>query len=142
MKFKCNFGANIFARLFELVIEKDIMKLDGGKYYNAHYACCTFNTLRQNSRKGLNWIQLAPCSKNNLSKDWSSYWFYVKVDMSTVPGYTGPAYPFYSPMALVTVVCTASYNKRVVTTHQDNTVLSPKSDPLWSLSNSKVSSSR
>jgi hypothetical protein len=31
--------------------------------------------------------------------------------MSKVPGDTGPAYPFYSPMALVTV-CTASYNKR------------------------------
>jgi hypothetical protein len=61
--FQCNFGANIFARLFELVIEKDILKLDEGKYYDVHYACCTFNIRRQNSRKGLNHIQLAPCRR-------------------------------------------------------------------------------
>jgi CDP-diglyceride synthetase len=47
--FRCTFGADIFASLFELVIEKDILKLDDGKYYDAHYACCTFNTRRQNS---------------------------------------------------------------------------------------------
>jgi hypothetical protein len=46
--FGCSFGADIFARLFELVIEKDILKLDDGKYYDAHYLCCTFNTRRQN----------------------------------------------------------------------------------------------
>jgi hypothetical protein len=63
--FKCTFGADIFARLFELVIEKDILKLDDGQYYEAHYACCTFNTHRQNSRKGLTRIQLAPCCKTN-----------------------------------------------------------------------------
>jgi hypothetical protein len=94
------------------VIEKDILKLDD--YYDAHYACCTFNTRRQNSRKGLNRIQLGPCHKTNFSKDWSSYWLYVKVDMTKVSGYTGPAYPFYSPMALVTAMCTASYNKHTV----------------------------
>jgi hypothetical protein len=27
-------------------------------------------------------IQLAHCCKTNFPKDWSSYWFYVKVDMS------------------------------------------------------------
>jgi hypothetical protein len=32
--FKCTFGADIFADLFELVIEKDILKLDDGKYYS------------------------------------------------------------------------------------------------------------
>jgi hypothetical protein len=42
--FKCTFGADIFAHLFELVIEKDILKLDDGRYYEAHYVCCTFNT--------------------------------------------------------------------------------------------------
>jgi hypothetical protein len=47
--FRCTFGADIFARLFELVIEKDILKLDDGQYYEVHYACCTFNTRRQNS---------------------------------------------------------------------------------------------
>jgi hypothetical protein len=35
------------------VIEKDILMLDDGKYYDAHYVCCTFNTWWQNSRKGL-----------------------------------------------------------------------------------------
>jgi hypothetical protein len=51
--FRCTFGADIFTRLFELVIEKDVLKLDDGQYYEAHYACCTFNTRLQNSRKGL-----------------------------------------------------------------------------------------
>jgi hypothetical protein len=109
--FGCSFGADIFARLFELVIEKDILKLDDRKFYDAHYLCCTFNTRRQNLRKGLNRIQLAPCSKTNFAKDWSSYRFYLKVDMSKVPGYTGPAYPFCLPMLPVTAVCTASYDK-------------------------------
>jgi hypothetical protein len=31
--FRCNFGANVFARLFELVIESDIIKLDDGQHY-------------------------------------------------------------------------------------------------------------
>jgi hypothetical protein len=95
--FKCTFGADMFAHLFELVIEKDILKLDDGQYYEAHYACCTFNTQRQNSRKGLTRLQLAPFSKTNFSEDRSSYWFYVKVDMSKISGYTGLSYPFYSP---------------------------------------------
>jgi hypothetical protein len=49
--FKCTFGADIFARLFELVIEKDILKLDDEKYYVVHYACCTFNTQRQFTKR-------------------------------------------------------------------------------------------
>jgi hypothetical protein len=108
--FNCTCGADIFARLFELVIEKDILKLDDGKYYEAHYTCCTINTRRQNSRNGLTRIQLAPCSKTNFSKDWSSYWFYMKVDISKISGYTGPTYPFYSPIEPVTATCTALYN--------------------------------
>jgi hypothetical protein len=108
--FKCTFSADIFVRLFELVIEKDILKLDDGQYYEAHYACCTFNTHKQNSRKGLTRIQLAPCCKTNFPKDWSSYWFYVKVNMSKILGYTGPAYPLYSPIEAVTATCTAPYN--------------------------------
>jgi hypothetical protein len=50
--FRCTFGTDIFAHLFELVIKKDILKLDDGQYYKAHYSCCTFNTRRQNSQKG------------------------------------------------------------------------------------------
>jgi hypothetical protein len=67
--FRCNFGTNVFAPLFELVIEKDIHKLDDGQYYEAHYARCTFNTRRQNSRNGLARIHLAPCCKTNFSED-------------------------------------------------------------------------
>jgi hypothetical protein len=50
---RCNFSTDVFARLFELVIEPDIMKLDNDQHYEAHYTCCTFNTRRQNTRKGL-----------------------------------------------------------------------------------------
>jgi hypothetical protein len=51
--FRRNFGADVFARLFELVIEPDIIKLDDDQHYEAHYTCCTFNTRRKNTRKGL-----------------------------------------------------------------------------------------
>jgi hypothetical protein len=100
--FWSNFSADVFARLFELVIEPDIIKLDDGRHYEAHYTCCAFNTRRQNTRKGLTRIQMAPCCKTNFSEDWSSYWFYVKVDMSKVPGYDGPAHPFSSPIEALT----------------------------------------
>jgi hypothetical protein len=55
--FRFTFSADIFTWLFELVIEKDVLKLDNGQYYEAHYTCCTFNTRRQNSRKGLTRIR-------------------------------------------------------------------------------------
>jgi hypothetical protein len=96
------------------VTEKDILKLDDGKFYEAHYVCCTFNTSRKNTHQGLTRIQLAPCSKNNLPEDWQSFWFYVKVDMSRVSDYTGPTYPFYSPMSPVTEVSTAAFNSRAL----------------------------
>jgi hypothetical protein len=51
--FSCNFGVDIFARLFELVIVPDVIKVDDGQFYEAHYTCCTFNTRRQNTRKGI-----------------------------------------------------------------------------------------
>jgi hypothetical protein len=111
--FRCNFGVDVFARLFELVIEPDIIKLDDGHHYEAHYTCCTFNTRWQNTRKGLTRIQIAPCYKTNFSEDWSSFWFYVKVDMSKISDYSGPAYPLCSPIEALTATCTASYNHRV-----------------------------
>jgi hypothetical protein len=110
--FGCNFSADVFTRLFELVIVPDIIKLDDGRYYEAHYACCTFNTRRQNTRRGLTRIQIVPCCKTNLAKDWSFYWFYVKVDMSTVPGYDGPAHPLSTLIEALTATSTASYNHR------------------------------
>jgi hypothetical protein len=112
--FRCNFSADAFARLFELVIEPDIIKLDDGQYYKAHYTCCTFNTCRKNTRKGLTQIQIAPCCKTNFYEDWSSFWFYVKVDMSKIPGYTGPAYPLCSPIEAVTATCNAPYNHQPI----------------------------
>jgi hypothetical protein len=98
--------------LFKLVIIPDIIKLNDGQYYEAHHTCCTFNTRRQNTRKGLTRIQIAPCRKTNLVKDWSSYWFYVKVDMYTIPRYDGPAHPFSMPIEALTAISTTSYNHR------------------------------
>jgi hypothetical protein len=110
--FGCNFNADVFAQFFELVIVLDIIKLNDSQYYEAHYTCCTFNTRRQNTRKGFTRIQIAPCCKTNFAKDWSSYWFYVKVDMSAIPGYDGPANPFSTPIEALTAISTASYNHR------------------------------
>jgi hypothetical protein len=112
--FRCNFSADVFARLFELVIEPRIIKLSDGQYHESHFSCCTFNTRRQNTRRRLTRIQIAPCCKTNFTKYWNSYWFYVKVDMSKIPGYEGPAFPLSSPIAELTATCTASYNHRAV----------------------------
>jgi aspartate/methionine/tyrosine aminotransferase len=108
--FKCTASVDVFTRLFELVIEKDILMLSDENYYEADYGCCIFNTRRKNSFQHITRIQLASCSKTNLSKDWRSYWFYLKVDMSKIPGYTGPAYPLYSPIDPMTTITTAIYN--------------------------------
>jgi hypothetical protein len=86
-----NLSVDAFARFFELAIVPDVIKVDDRQYYEAQHACCTFNTRHQNTRKGITRIQIAPCCKTNLTDDWNSYWFYVKIDMSEVPGYEGPA---------------------------------------------------
>jgi hypothetical protein len=67
--FGCNFGANAFARFFELVIVPDVIKVDDGQFYEAHYTCYTFNTRRQNMRKGITRIQTAPYYKTNFTED-------------------------------------------------------------------------
>jgi hypothetical protein len=108
--FGCNLSANAFARFFELVIMPDVIKVDDGQFYEAHYACCTFNTRRQNTRRGITRIQIMPCCKTNLTDDWSLYWFYVKVDMSKIPGYERPAHPLSSPVEALTAVSTAEFN--------------------------------
>jgi hypothetical protein len=108
--FGCNLSSDAFARFFELVIVPDVITVDDGQFYEAHYTCCTFNTRRQNTQKGITRIQIAPCCKTNFTEDWSSYWFYVKVDMSTIPGYEGPAHPLSSPIEALTVVNTAAFN--------------------------------
>jgi hypothetical protein len=50
--FGCNFGVDAFARFFELVIVLDVIKVDDSQFYEAHYTC-TFNTRRQNTRRGI-----------------------------------------------------------------------------------------
>jgi hypothetical protein len=112
--FGCNLGADAFVCFFELVIMPDIIKVDDSQFYEAHYTCCTFNTCRQNTRQGITRIQIAPCYKTNFAEGWSSYWFYVKVDMSTIPGYEGPAHPLSSPIEALTVVSTADFNHQAV----------------------------
>jgi hypothetical protein len=67
--FGCNFSADAFARFFELVIVPDVIKVDDEQFYEAHYACRTFNTRRQNTRRGITRIQIAPCCKTNLTDD-------------------------------------------------------------------------
>jgi hypothetical protein len=107
-------SVDAFTRFFELVIVPDIIKVDDGQFYEAQHACCTFNTRRQNTRKGITRIQIAPCCQTNLSDDWNSYWFYVKVDMSEVPGYEGPACPLSCSIAPLTAVNVADVNHRAV----------------------------
>jgi hypothetical protein len=108
--FGCNLSVDAFARFFELVIVPDVIKVNDGQFYEAQHVCCTFNTLRQNTRRGITRIQIAPCCKTNLTDDWNSYWFYVKVDMSKIPGYEGPAHPLSCPIEALTVVNTAEFN--------------------------------
>jgi hypothetical protein len=64
-----NLSVDAFARFFELVIVPDVIKVDDGQYYEAQHACCTFNTRRQNTRKGITRIQIALCCKTNLTDD-------------------------------------------------------------------------
>jgi hypothetical protein len=54
--FGCKLSVDAFARFFELVIVPDAIKVDDGQFYKAHYACCTFNTQRQNTRRGITQI--------------------------------------------------------------------------------------
>jgi hypothetical protein len=112
--FGCNFSADVFARFFELVIMPDVIKLSDGQFYEARYTCCTFNTRRQNTQKGITRIQITPCCKTNFAKDWSSYWFYVKINMSTISGYEGSTNPFRTPIEALIAVSTASYNHRAI----------------------------
>jgi hypothetical protein len=112
--FRRNLSVNAFARFFELIIVPDVIKVDDGQSYEAQHACCTFNTRRQNTRKGITRIQIAPCCKTNLTDDWNSNWFYVKVDMSKIPGYEGPARPLSCSIEALTAVSTAEFNHRAV----------------------------
>jgi hypothetical protein len=67
--FGCNLSVDTFARFYELVINPDIIKVSDVQFYHAQHACCTFNTGRQNSRRRITRIQIAPCCKTNLTYD-------------------------------------------------------------------------
>jgi hypothetical protein len=112
--FGCNPSVDAFARFYELVIIPEVIKASDRQFYHTQLACCTFNTRRQNTRKGITRIQIAPCCKTNLTDDWNSHWFYLKVNMSEVSGYTGPAHPLSCPIAPLTAVNTAEFNHRAV----------------------------
>jgi hypothetical protein len=112
--FGCNPSVDAFARFYELVIIPEVIKGSDGQFYHTQHACCTFNTHRQNTRKGITRIQIAPCCKSNLTEDWNSHRFYLKVNMSEVPGYTGPAHPLSCPIAPLTAVNTAEFNQRAL----------------------------
>jgi hypothetical protein len=112
--FGCNLSVHAFARFYELVIIPEVIKGSDGQFYHSQHACCTFNTWRQNTRKGITPIQIALCCKSNLTDDWSSHWFYLKVNMSKVSGYTGPAHPLSCPIAPLTAVNTAEFNQRAL----------------------------
>jgi hypothetical protein len=49
--FGCNFGVDAFARFFELVIVPDVIKVDDGHFYEAHYTCCTFNSSTEYAKR-------------------------------------------------------------------------------------------
>jgi hypothetical protein len=112
--FGCNLSVDAFARFFELVIVPDVIKVNDRRFFEAQHTCCTLNTRRQNTRRGITRIQIAPCCKTNLTDDWNSYWFYVKVDMSRIPGYEGKAHPMSCPIEALTAVNTAEFNHRAV----------------------------
>jgi hypothetical protein len=112
--FGCNPSVDAFARFYEQVIIPEVIKASDGQFYHTQHACCTFNTRRQNTRKGITRIQIAPCCKTNLTDDWNSHRFYLKVNMSEVCGYTVPAHPLSCPIAPLTVVNTAEFNHRAV----------------------------
>jgi hypothetical protein len=59
-------SVDAFARFFELVIVPDVIKVDDGQFYEAQHACCTFNTRRQNTRKGILEFRSLPVARPTL----------------------------------------------------------------------------
>jgi hypothetical protein len=102
--FGCNLIVDGFTRFYELVIIPEVIKGDDGQFYHSQHVCCTFNTRRQNTQQGITRIQIAPCCKTNLTDDWRSYWFYLKVDEPKMSG----------PIAALAAVNVGRYNQRAV----------------------------
>jgi hypothetical protein len=102
--FGCSPSVDAFTRFYELVIIPEVVKGEGGQFYHTQHACCTFNTRRQNTRQGITQIQIAPCCKSNLTDDWRSYWFYLKVDMPKLS----------CPIAPLAAVNVGKFNQRAL----------------------------
>jgi hypothetical protein len=51
--FGCSPSVDAFARFYELVIIPEVVEGSDGEFYHSQHACCTFNTRRQNTRKGI-----------------------------------------------------------------------------------------
>jgi hypothetical protein len=100
--FGCNPSVNAFARFYELVIIPEVIKGNDGQFYHSQHACCTSNTRRQNTQKGITRIHIAPCCKSNLTDDWRSHWFYLKADMLKLS----------CPIAPLAAVNVAKFNQR------------------------------
>jgi hypothetical protein len=102
--FGCSPSVDAFAGFYELVIIPEVVKGEDGQFYHSQHACCTFNTRRQNTRQGITRIRIAPCCKSNLTDDWRSYWFYLKVDMPKLS----------CPIAPLAAVNVAKFNQRAL----------------------------
>jgi hypothetical protein len=102
--FGCSPTIDAFTRFFELVIIPEVVKGEDGQFFHSQHACCTFNTRRQNTRQGITRILISPCCKSNLSDDWKSYWFYLKVDVPKLS----------CPIAPLTAVNVGKYNQRAL----------------------------
>jgi hypothetical protein len=102
--FGCSPIIDAFTRFYELVITPEVVKGEDGQFYHSQHACCTFNTRRQNTRQGITRIQISPCCKTNLSEDWKSYWFYLKVDVPKL----------HCPIAPFTALNVGKYNQRAL----------------------------
>jgi hypothetical protein len=102
--FGCNPSVDAFARFYELVIIPEVVKGNDRQFYHSQHACCTFNTRRRNTRKGITRIQIAPCCKSNLTDDWRSHWFYLKVNMLKLS----------CPIAPLAAVNVAKFNQRAL----------------------------
>jgi hypothetical protein len=102
--FGCSPSVDAFTRFYELVIIPEVVKGEDRQFCHSQHACCTFNMRRQNTRQGNTRIQIAPCCKSNLTDDWRSYWFYLKIDMPKLS----------CPIARLTAVNVGKFNQRAL----------------------------
>jgi hypothetical protein len=110
--FGCNFGADVFARLLSWLLCQMLSRSTTVNFTRPTIRAAPSTPIDRIRQKGSREFRSRPAAKKNFTEDWSLYWFYVKVDMSTIPGYEGPAHPLSAPIEALTAVCTAPYNHR------------------------------